>query len=498
MYRRWPGNGNGNRKSVKIWNNDTVERMILEMDIGTYKKKAVEWIDHNSEEFEEIAKFMWTNPELGLEEYEAANKLTLVLEKYGFVVEKGVAGMPTAFVAEWGSGSPVVGYNAEYDALPGLSQKNFEDRKEPVVEGAPGHGCGHCILGTAEVMAAIALTRVMDEENIKGTVKVFGSPAEELCVGKPFMARAGLYKGVDAFLDWHPWSYNKAHYDTCGAYFNVKYHFKGKNSHGNSPWQGRSALDAAMLTGTAIEFLREHYEPAASDRANTINYTFSETGPEFPSVVPDRATLWCIGRFNSSKLLMDTLARVDDCAKAGALATGTEVDREFITASHEKIPNRTLSKVIYDNFVQLGAPHFSDYEQEMAKRMQKFDGYDPDGLDENIMEFGTSGTVLCDTSEFSWNAPYATFWMTAAPNGAWHNWKVASCVGSSIGMKTMKKAAGLLAVSGLDLFTDGSIIADAKREWLERLAGEEFVSLIPEGTEPPLGINKSTMDKYRK
>ncbi|HOO28830.1 MAG TPA: amidohydrolase, partial [Lachnospiraceae bacterium] len=428
---------------------------------------------------------------------EASDYLVSLLEKHGFKIDRGMSDMKTSFIAVYGTGSPVIGYNAEYDCLPGLSQQCCQDKKEPVIEGAPGHGCGHNILGTAEVFAAISLKRFMEEANIEGTIKVFGSPAEELCVGKPFMARDGYYKEVDCFLDWHPWSYNKAHYDTCGAYFNVKYHFKGKTCHGNSPWQGRSAFDAAMLTGTAIEFLREHYEPAAADRANTINYTFSETGPDFPSVVPDRTTLWCIGRFNTSKQLKEIMARVDNCAKAGALATGTEMEKEFITASHEKIPNKVLAKVVYHNFKEIGAPLFSQEEQALAKRMQKEDGYEETGLDTVLQDFGTSGTVLCDTSEFSWHAPYATFWMTAAPDGGWHNWKVTSCVGSSIGMKAMRQAAKVLAVSGLDLLRDPDIVNAAKKEFEERMEGMRYETLLPPNAKVPNGINFAAMQKYR-
>ena len=352
-------------------------------------------------------------------------------------------------------------------------------------------------MGTAEVLAAIALAKLMAKENLVGTIKVFGSPAEELCIGKPFVAREGHYNNIDAFLDWHPWSCNKAHYDTCGAYFSIKYHFKGKNCHGNSPWQGRSALDAAILTGTAIEFLREHYEPAAADRGHTINYTFSDTGPEFPSVVPDKATLWCVGRFSTAEQLQDMIRRVDNCAKAGALATETEMEKEFITATHEKIPNETLAKMVYDHFVALGAPKFTEEEQKLAEEMQQADGYEATGLAEEIMDFGTSGTVLCDTSEFSWHAPYATFWMTAAPSGAWHNWKVASCAGSSIGWKTMIQAAKLLTICGLDLLQNPSILKKAKAEWQNRLSGRVFYSLLPDDGKPPLAMNTTAMEKYK-
>lgn len=405
--------------------------------------------------------------------------------------------MPTAFIASWGSGNPVIGYNAEYDCLPGLSQKAGSPVKEPVTPGAPGQGCGHNILGAAEVLGVIALKEMMEKEQMPGTIKIFGSPAEEICVGKPFMARDGHYDGIDAFLDWHPFYYNKAHYDTCGAYFSIKYHFKGKTAHGNQPWFGNSTLDAALLASHGIEMLREHYEPAASDRANTVNYTFPEVGPEIPNVVPDKTTMWCVGRFTTSEVMEDVIQRIDNCVAAGAMATGTQYEKEILAMTHEKIPNKALSKMIYKNFAELGAPEFTAEEQELARKMQIADGFEPKGLDTELMEFGTSGTVLCDTSEFSWNAPYATFWMTAAPEGGWHNWKVASCVGSSIGDKTLLQAGKLLAVNGLSLLEDKTLLEEAKKEWAERMNGRTYRCLIPDEVAPCLGINQKTMEKYR-
>ncbi|MEA4926757.1 MAG: amidohydrolase [Syntrophomonadaceae bacterium] len=467
-------------------------------DVDGHKGRAKAWIDEHADEFEEISRYIWSHPELGLEEYEASRKLTEVLQKYGFTVELGVAGMPTAFVASYGRGKPVIGYNAEYDCLPGLSQEAGSTKKEPIMAGAPGQGCGHSLIGTAAVLGAIALKQVMEAKQIPGTLKVFGSPAEEICVGKPFMARAGYYDDVDCFLDWHPFYYNKAHYDTCSAYFSIKYHFSGTGSHGNRPWHGRSAFDAALLASHGIEMLREHYEPAAADRANTVNYTFPDTGPAIPNVVPDHAVMWCVGRFTTSAMMEDVIARIDHCAEAGALATETSVTKEILAKTHEKIPNKILSRMIYDNFVELGAPQFTEEEQEKARQMQIYDGIEPRGLDAEILEFGTSGTVLCDTSEFSWNAPYATFWMTAAPDGGWHNWKVASCVGSSIGMKTLRQAGKLLAVSGISVLEDPGLLADATAEWNQRMNGRVYQCLIPEEVKPCLGINKETMDKYRR
>lgn len=475
----------------------TIERS-KEMKNRDIKKYMFDWIEANKGEFYGIADFIWENPELGLEEYQACEKLTAALRKHGFKTEIDLAGMPTAFIGTYGTKGPVVGINVEYDCLPGLSQDHSCSCKTPLEEGAPGHGCGHNLLGATAIMGAIALRYALTEYGIEGTVKTFGTPAEEQCLGKAYMGRAGLYEDVDFFLDWHPWSYNRADYDSCNAYFNIKYHYKGRTSHGNSPWQGRSALDAALLSGHAIEMLREHYEPAAADAANTINYNFPDIGPEFPSVVPDRTTMWVIGRFSTSDIMTDIISRIDKCAEAGALATGTTVEKQLITATHEKIPNKALARVVHDNFAEVGVPAFTDEEQEFVKAMQKESGFKEEGLDTVLKPFGESGTALCDTSEYSWNAPYATFWVSMAPAGGWHNWMVTACAGGSIGKKVMDTASKIMAGSAIDIITSPETIKAAKEELKERLGGREYECLVPEGINPPLGLNKETMEKYRK
>ena len=247
-------------------------------DLKNVKDFIITWNEENTQDFYDTEKFIWEHPELSMQEFESSKALMDLLEKYGFSVESGVAGMPTAFIATYGEGKPVIGINAEYDALPGLSQDGEKLEKSALIQGAPGQGCGHNLLGTGGVKAAIAVREAIEKFELKGTVKVFGSPAEELCLGKPYMGRAGCYDGVDAFLDWHPWSYTKANYDSCQAYFSKKYHFKGRTSHGNSPWHGRSALDAGQLMGHAIDILREHIYPGnPPDAANTINYTYTST-----------------------------------------------------------------------------------------------------------------------------------------------------------------------------------------------------------------------------
>ena len=420
------------------------------------------WTEENRREYHDAARRIWKHPELSMQEYRSMKVLVSILENHGFQVETGVANMPTAFIAVYGSGKPVIGINAEYDALPGLSQREDVNKKCPVMEGAPGQGCGHNLLGTAGVKAAVALRYTMEKYRLDGTVKVIGAPAEELCLGKPYLGKAGYLKGYDAFLDWHPWSYTRGDYDSCSAYFSVKYHFKGKSCHGNSPWHGRSALDAAMLQANAVEMLREHIPPGQPpDAANTINYTFSETGPEFPSVVPDRATIWFVGR--------------------------------FVT----KIPNKTLARVVYDNLIEAGPPRFSEDEEKLAKQIQREMGAPETGLPKEIQPFKGGYTVLCDTSEYSWNAPYASPWIAMGPeNIGWHNWGVTRCAGGTPGLKSLDKAAQVIALTGADLLTKPEILKEAREEWKQAMNGREYRCLLPEASRPPIHLNEDIMKRY--
>ncbi len=461
------------------------------------KTELLDFIDRNREEFIRISQELWEKPELGLEEYNSSARITEVLEKYGFAVTRGVSGMPTAFVAEYGRGKPVVGLSVEYDCLPGLSQKKGAAEYDPIIPGAPGHGCGHNILGVAAALSAAALKSILENNNIEATVKVFGTPAEEICVGKPFMARDGWFDGLDCILDWHPLYENYANSDFCSAYFNVKYHFHGKTAHGNSPWFGNSTLDAAIWTGHAIEVLREHIRPEHEACANTVNYTFSHVGPEIPNVVPDRTDLWCIGRIRTSGEMQSVMKRIDLCAEAGAMATGTTVEKEFITASREKIPNTVLTKLLHRNMEEIGTIAYTEEEQNFVKNIQRNCGIAEEGLPTGITEWKECGSNVTDSAEYSWKAPLANFGLAVAPYDGWHNWKVVSCVGSSVGMKGMVQAAKILAASCMEAIRTPEIIKEAKAELEERLKGKAYVELIPKDVKPPIGINHETMEKYR-
>lgn len=468
-------------------------------DLKDVKEFIVKWNEDNKGDFYEAAKAIWENPELSMQEYKSSAILTDLLEKNGFEVEKGVAGMPTAFIASYGEGRPVIGINAEYDALPGLSQDGEKLEKSPLIPGAPGQGCGHNLLGTGGVKAAIAVKNAIDKYGLKGTVRVIGAPAEELCLGKPYLGKAGCLEGYDAFLDWHPWSYTKTNYDSCQAYFSVKYHFKGRTSHGNSPWFGRSALDAAMLQGQAVEMLREHLDPGCPpDAANTVNYTFTSTGPEFPSVVPDYATAWYIGRFITTEDMLEALGRVTKCAEAAAMATETEVEREIITVTHHKIPNKTLAECFRDNMLEVGVPEFTDEEQEKAKAIQRAIGQPETGLPTELMPFEGGYTVLCDTSEYSWNAPYASPWIAMGMQGCgWHHWGVARCAGDTMGQKSMDCAAKVISMTAMDILCRPEVLEKAQAEWRERMNGRVYECLLEKDMEPPVHLNEDVMAKYR-
>ncbi len=456
------------------------------------------WNEENAQVFYDTSKTIWENPELPMQEYKSSALLMDLLEKNGFSVEKGVAGMPTAFIAAYGSGKPVIGINAEYDALPGLSQDGEKLEKSPIIPGAPGQGCGHNLLGTAGVKAAIAIKNAMEKYGLTGTVKVIGAPAEELCIGKPFLGKAGCLEGYDAILDWHPWSYTKTNYDSCEAYFSVKFHFKGRTSHGNSPWHGRSALDAAMLQAHAVEMMREHIYPGCPpDAANTINYTFTTCGPEFASVVPDYTTAWYIGRFITTEDMLEALERVTKCAEAGAMATETSVEREIITVTHHKIPNKTLAECFRDNMMDIGVPKFTEEEHEKAKAIQRELGKPEVGLPTELEPFEGGYTVLCDTSEYSWNAPYASPWIAMGMvDCGWHHWGVTRCAGDTMGQKSMDCAANVIAMTAADLLCDPDIVEKAKAEWVERMDGRKYECLLDDDMEPPVHLNEDVMKKY--
>lgn len=465
------------------------------MDSETIKLALEEWIERNKEEFIECAMYIHANPELGMQEFKAHAMLTKLAAKYGFDVTSGAAGMPTAFVARYGEGKPQIAFSIEYDCLPGLSQK-VSSMREPVMEGGPGHGCGHNLLGTGAMLAGVAFRHILEKFGLKGSIAMFGTPAEEICIGKPFMAREGLFNGVDAFLDWHPVPMDTFVNRSSNAYFSKYYHFAGKAAHGNAPWNGRSALDAGMLMAHAVELLREHIRPGTETAANTMNYTFSDTGPEFPSVVPDRTSLWFVGRFNTTEDMVDAMERLDGCAQGAAVATETTVTSELVTAINSKLPNKTLAHLVHANYKRFGQMEITEEEQNFIKEMQRNEGTEETGLIQRELPPCQHDSGVSDISEYSWHAPTAMFRAALLPGPVLHNWKVTAAAGGTIGKRAVPYAAKVLSCSAADLIAHPDILEKAWKEHAERLEGRSYTCLIPDHIRPPVEVNRQAMEKY--
>ena len=454
--------------------------------VNIEKKAVVDFLEDYRTRMIEISEAIWGFAEIGLEEKRSSALLKDMLKTEGFDVETGVAGMPTAFTATCGKGQPVIGIIAEYDALPGLSNHPVPYRN-PVVEGEPGHGCGHNLFGTASAAAGIALKRAMEKFKLQGTVKVFGTPAEEVCIGKPYMAKAGYFEGIDAFLDWHPDAITTALYSTCNAYSSVRFVFHGTSAHGNSPWLGRSALEAAELMGVAVNYMRGHMDPGNPPMgASTINYTFLECG-KYPNVVPDRAEAWYVYRIPTRQALEEVHERVLKCARGAALATETSVDVRILTGTHELIPNEHLARLFQKNLEIVGPPQFDPEEEKFALGLQDAYGKEPLGLSDALIPPAGGSKGVTDSSEPSWFAPYAVLRVACKPLGIpGHSWGACAAHGMSIGQKGMMVAAKALGLTGLDILMNPDLLEPMRNEFTKRLAGRTYESAVPEGQEPPL------------
>jgi aminobenzoyl-glutamate utilization protein B len=466
------------------------------------KENAVSWISENESRIIEISSRIWEWAELGLIEFKSSALLADELEKNGFTVQRGVAGMPTAFVASYGSGKPVIGVMGEYDALPGLSQKAIA-RKEPVVEGAPGHGCGHNIYGTSGMAGVIAAKMAMEAGGIKGTVKFFGCPAEENFSGKAFMVRDGFFAGVDAVLGHHPGVMNTASLKSCLAVNSVKFRFYGVAAHAAaSPEHGRSALDAVELMNVGVNYLREHIIQEAR-----VHYVVDCGGLQ-PNVVPAFARSWYYIRAPEREQVESIYKRIVDVAKGAALMTGTSFDVEFLEGTYNVIPNRVLAELVVRNMREVGTPKYTAEERafagEMAKmisaeekreqlRKSKRPGWeklmDVD-LDESVADPFGEGDVMpgsTDVADVSWQCPTVEFSTASRVLGTpGHSWQATAFSGVSVGDKSLLFASKVIACSVIDLLSDPDLLLKAHGEFRSRLQGRVYRSPLSADAKPPL------------
>jgi len=468
------------------------------------KERALDWIENNEKLLIEISDKVWEFAELGLIEFKSSALLADELEKNGFRVERGIAGMPTAFVATWGEGKPVIGIMGEYDALPGLSQKKVP-WAEPLEPGKPGHGCGHNIYGTSGMAAAIAVKKAIEKQRMKGAIKFFGCPAEENFSGKVFMVRDGYFGDADAVISHHPSDMNEVTLESSLAVNSVKFHFYGKASHaGASPEHGRSALDGVELMNMGVNYLREHIIQDAR-----IHYVIQKGGDQ-PNVVPPYARSWYYVRAPERDQLEFIYDWILDIAKGAATMTRTEVKVEFLEGIYNYIPNRTIAELVVKNMREIGLPKYSDkdwkFAEEIAKtippemkvaqlKKSKRPGWErlvdklmddeiPDPWGEGETSHGST-----DVADVSWQTPTVEFCTATGVLGTpGHAWQDVAQGGVGLGHKSLIFAAKVMAATAIDLLTNGDTLKKARQEHKRRIGSKKYRSPIPPDHKPPLDV----------
>ncbi len=457
----------------------------------TSKTDVVMKIDASKKTYEDIALKIWGYAEVGYQETKSSSLLQSQLTSEGFTVKVGVAGMPTAFIAEFGSGHPIIGILGEFDALPGVSQEAVPERKERAGSGA-GHACGHHLFGTASIEAAIATKDWMKATGQKGTVRFYGCPAEEGGGGKVYLVRAGLFDDVDTVLHWHAGDRNMVRETKSLANTSAKFRFHGVASHAAAaPERGRSALKAVEAMDYMVNLMREHIPDS------TRIHCVITHGGEAPNVVPAFAEIYYYVRSPSREIDADVFARVVKCAEGAALGTGTTMDYEITHGVYELLPNETLSRDMQTNLETVGGVPYTPEEKIFAEKIGKtLYGKPPSPDIAALVEpfslySADAGGASTDVGDVSWNVP--TVGMTAAtwvPGTPAHSWQAVAAGGTTIGLKGMIVAAKTIALTAIDLFQKPELIAKAKAEFLEkRGAGFKYVSLVG-NRQPPLDYRK--------
>ncbi|MCW4050477.1 MAG: amidohydrolase [Candidatus Bathyarchaeota archaeon] len=477
------------------------------------KQEAWKWIDEHKEEFIEVSDKIWGYAEYGLCEDKSSKLIAEKLREHGFRVQHGVAGMPTAILAEWGEGKPIIACQGEYDALPGISNK-VVPRKEALVEKGMGHGCGHNVHGTTALTAVIAVKQAMKKGNLKGTVRFYGTPAEENFGGKVFMVLRGLYDDVDAVFGHHPMSMNVAGLSSSNATNAVKFHYYGKTAHAaGNPEMGRSALDAIELMNIGVNYLREHVIQEAR-----IHYVIEEGGGQ-PNVVPDYARSWYYIRAPRRDQVDPIFERIVKIAEGAALMTETELKVDHSGGLYNLIPNRPLAEVVTANMREVGPPTYSKEElafaAEIAKSFPKehrvaglrkmkvpnWEKYvDVDIMTDILDPLGDGETMAgsTDVADVSWVTPAIEFASACNVLGApGHSWQFVACSGSSLGHKSLIFAAKAMAGSVLDLMTNSKLREEVKEEHKKRLGGQVYKPVGDPDRKPPLEMARETAENLK-
>jgi aminobenzoyl-glutamate utilization protein B len=466
-------------------------------------------IEKKKDEFISANDSIYGFAELSYEEFKSADLLCGILEREGFSVKRGLAGIPTCFSGTYGSGRPVMGILGEFDALPGLSQEAGVPEHRPVKKDGPGHGCGHCCLGTGSLAAAVAVKDYLKSNSLDGTVIYFGCPAEEGAGSKQFMARAGLFNSCDFCYTWHPSSLNDVSADSSTAIMGANFRFKGIAAHaGGSPWLGRSALDAVELMSVGCNYLREHIPDG-----QRIHYAYSDAGGTFPNVVPDHATVKYEVRASTVKDVKALFERVVKVAKGAAMMTETTLTYEITMAFSDFSNNSVLASIASGCLEELGAPDWDDSDYALASAFLKSygemqlegikkaisDEFGSDKTDELLSRPLHTGVVPYDQSsgkavggssdvgDVGYAAPTAELHVaTCCLGNIGHTWQMAGQAGSSIGHKGLLRAGEAIALSCIRTMARPDLIKKAREEYINK-SGGKYVCPLPDSVKPPIG-----------
>jgi len=448
--------------------------------------QLMQLVEQNAPVWKEVSKQIWGYAELGYHETKSSALLQEQLKTAGFRVQAGVADEPTAFIASYGEGKPVIAILGEFDALPGLSQQTVPE-KDPVKAGTPGHGCGHNLLGAGAALAAVSLKQYMEAHHLPGTLRYYGTPAEEGGSGKVYMVREGAFKDVDVVLHWHPADRNSVNNGGMLAVVSAKFTFHGVAAHAAmAPDRGRSALDAVMLMGSGVEFMREHVPSSTR-----IHYIISKGGAA-PNIVPDLAEMELVARSPSNATLKEVWDRIQKIAQGATLMTGTTLEIRDIGSDANIIPNDPLAAVAQKNLQEVGGYTLDADQRKFAEELQKTFVVDiPPSLAttnqiEPLKKFDPNQpSASTDVGDVSWNAPTIGFsaatWVAGT---AAHTWQAAATSGMSIGQQGMVIAAKAIALTALDLFTDPALVQAAKDDFKKQLAGKSYYTAIPPDQKP--------------
>jgi aminobenzoyl-glutamate utilization protein B len=457
------------------------------------KSRAFDWIEAEADALSSLSDEIWGYAEPALREYESARAHVRFLEDNGFDVEHGVSGMPTAYIATYGSGSPVVGLFAEYDATPGVSQKPVP-HEETVVPHAAGYQDMHNGLGVGSVGAACAIKSAMEEHDIDGTIKLLGTPAEKLCIGKPFIARDGHLDDLDAAVAWHPSPHNTVARDNAPApYRAVVVDFDGVAVYGGRPWEGVSALDATTLMQNNVNVMKEHLP---RDKHPSVNELVTRGG-QAPTTLPEHSQIWYVFRATD----LDTVERIEDVLRRSAAAaadvTGADYDFRVVAATRPWLPNHTMTDVAFANMELVGPPTFDEECNEFGREIQQNLGYEPRDkpFDEELTPPEEEITreqykaTADDVTEFAWHAPtcriYSAYMFKDRYDREYPAWSTAALAKTGVAHTALLQAAKVMAGTSLDLLTDPETVAEAQSEFENRTADDHIPPLLPSEVEPP-------------